>query len=448
MKHTFGPKRKARKILLHEEEDEDAGNLATVGTSSSSHVNRKPFKKSSLRKKITFSDGDEKKEEDFTNIVRRPTAVHSSLVKKKSVVHSDSKGSEETAAQGGAISLIDEECESVKISTQKRRGSDRVTIRKNPLHLTSPRQIRLDNSDRPSYSKEDLNELKNSTPILPQNLKASQITDDFEDSLDISEFEQATIVETEIVPAIVPSEAEIREKKERRARLAQEKDFISFNEEPGETRWVSLLPQKKKTESRLVREDEDFGEGFDEFVDDGQISLTVKQERKARRRQRKEIADMIEQAQANSDVSSEDSEAERVAAYETTQTRAGMDGLHKPNEDEDDGFTSQIPTRITPLPIISECLGRLQNTLNSMEAELIRRQKKLLDHEQEKLNIFKRQEEVQSLLTQAGEKLRALNPESVSTASEAPESKGLLTDATSSTMAERGLENFRSDPAT
>jgi hypothetical protein len=251
---------------------------------------------------------------------------------------------------------------------------------------------------------------------------------------------------SESSPAAIPSEAEIREKKERRARLAHEKDFISLNDIDDDRRQLSLLPRKKEKETRLVREDEDLGEGFDEFVEDGRVSLGRKQEREARRRHRKEMADMIHQAEGSSGEESDDSEAERRAAYEAAQTRAGMDGLHKPH-DNPEFSAAQIPSKITPLPVLSECLERLQATLSTMEQELAKRRKQLEDSKQEKQDIAVREAEVQELLKQAGARYAALKADTNGAVAD-PQS---MVDAhnhgfAAPLMADRGLESFGNTP--
>jgi hypothetical protein len=271
-----------------------------------------------------------------------------------------------------------------------------------------------------------------------------------EGGLDASELEGAMIVDVDekfgTSPAIIPSEAEIKEKKERRARMAHEKDFISLNDTEDDRRQLSLLPRKKEKETRLVREDEDLGEGFDEFVDDGRVSLGKKQEREARRRHRKEMADMIHQAEGSSGEESDDSEAERRAAYEAAQTRAGMDGLHKPNDNQEFS-TAQIPSKITPLPVLSECLERLQATLSTMEQELAKRQKKLEESKQEKQDIAVRETEVQELLKQAGARYAALKADTNGAVADPQtlvnsHNNGL----TAPLMVDRGLESFGNTP--
>jgi hypothetical protein len=483
MKSAFGSKRKARKI----EVDEDDGRGANGGQSSSptvptrkyseaaatnmadhlkpadhkfiaatgvsiSNPVRKPFKKSSLRQSIAFDDLDAS--ENVRNDIgsgsqttnKSTIGRSSSLIKKKKPAASRlSFGPGEIISGDVAEALDDDETFTPKKATLGRRFIEGNAIRKS-LPVRTPD----DDEEKPTYSKDYLNELKSSTPSTPKDLLARQAAAEDEDALDASELEGAMIVDVEekfgSSPAFIPSEAEIREKKERRARLAHEKDFISLNDTDDDQRQLSLLPRKKEKETRLVREDEDLGEGFDDFVDDGRVSLGKKQEREARRRHRKEMADMIHQAEGSSGEESDDSEAERRAAYEAAQTRAGMDGLHKPNNNPEFS-AAQIPSKITPLPVLSECLERLQATLSTMEQELAKRQQKLEESKQEKHDITIRETEVQELLKQAGARYAALkadtngavaDPQSLVNAHKNGLGAPLLSD--------RGLESFGNTP--
>jgi hypothetical protein len=276
-----------------------------------------------------------------------------------------------------------------------------------------------DDDDRPTYSKDYLAELKTSTPSTPKDLQSLDSTiDDDAMSLDASELAGATIVEpspststtltTHQVPAHIPTAAEIAEKKERRARLAQEQDYISLDSGPSSTpdyTSVSLLPRRKKPESRLVRDDEDIAEGFDAFVSDGRIALGRKAEKAAKKAQRKEIAEMIHAAEGSSSEESDDSEAERNAEYEAAQTRKGMDGLAKPAISS---TAAAIPPKVTPVPSLNECLARLKSTLGGMEMELAARNRRMAELQREKEEILAREQEVQRLLKEAGDKYAAI----------------------------------------
>jgi predicted RNase H-like nuclease (RuvC/YqgF family) len=159
------------------------------------------------------------------------------------------------------------------------------------------------------------------------------------------------------------------------------------------------------------------------------------------------MADMIHQAEGSSDEESDDSEAERRAAYEAAQTRAGMDGLHKPG-DKLEFTAAQVPSKITPLPVLSECLERLQTTLSSMEQELAKRHKKMDESKQEKKEIGERETEVQELLKQAGVRYAALKADTKGavadpqTLVEAQAHNGFLAPM----VLDRGLESFGNTP--
>lgn len=286
--------------------------------------------------------------------------------------------------------------------------------------------------ETPKYSKEYLEELQSSTPNTPQNLASLQIHDEDEMELDEAELEGALVVQsTEVTrqpagqgaPASILTETEIRERKERRARLAKEADFISFDDDGSENdedqrggdrvggRLTVNFPNKKK-ETRLIAEDEDLGEGYEEFVSDGQLALGKKAERDAVKRHRKEMEDLIQAAEDGSDVESDDSEAERRAAYEAAQRRAGMDGLHRPDEDLDangSGFGADgvVIPRMKPLPKLKEVMQRMRETVQGLEDEVNRKQAQIQELEKAKEEILAREKEVQEILNQAGAKYQA-----------------------------------------
>lgn len=484
MKSAFGPKRKARKIQVDEDDDARVDNAdgstqtansrkfpGAIDLDTADHdkpadhfiaastipatlpTGRKAFKKSSLRQSLIFDDGEHESSEPSTGEISASQSTNkatigrsnSTLKKKKPTSSRLSFGPGEIISGDAAEALEDDEAFTPKKATLGRRVIESNALRKSIPYQGLP--DREDDKERPTYSKDYLNELKSSTPNTPKDLKVLHATAEGEDGLDASELEGAIIIDIDKKPdvAFIPSEAEIREKKERRARLAHEQDFISFNDDGGSTRQLSLLPQRKKVESRLVREDEDLGEGFDEFVDDGRISLGKKQEKEAKRRQRKEMADMIHHAEGSSDEESDDSEADRRAAYEAAQTRAGMDGLHKPSDDSDSG-AAQMPARITPLPGLAECLERLRATMSTMEQDMERRHKNMAELEKEKSEILARELEVQELLKQAGARYAALKADSNGLVAEPRTVVNAYSEHTDHVFADRGLDSIGNTP--
>lgn len=318
---------------------------------------------------------------------------------------------------------------------------------------------RAEDDDRPRYSREYLEELQSSTPNTPAPASRGDgepavEAEDSEMDLDVAELEGAMIVDSPSLSAQpatataattrILTEAEIREKKERRARLAHESDFISLNDEDDDEDDEGLT-RKKKDDTRLVREDENILEGFDDFVEDGDVALGRKAEREARRRRREEMASMIRDAEGNSDEESDESDAERRAAFEAAQSRAGMDGLRLPAQ----RAQADSKPRVTPLPSMAECLQDLQGSLEAMRVELEGRSKKVAELRREREEIRSREKEVQRLVNEAGEKYRAAAAGAGASAG-ALEAGGdspaaavhMLSKETVGFAAERGLESF------
>lgn len=483
---SFGSKRKARKIRVDEDEEEQhsdspsaqpavAGegpnllfsSLADVekvadqkkidSTAPATFGARKPFKKSTLRQSMVLNDEatedtinsqpalhDRRNESDDKAPSWKPSIVRSISTNKKKKPASSrlSFGLGEIISGDAAEALEDDEAFTPKKPTLGRRVVENNAVRKSLPAYSIPIRGGDDDEERPTYSKDYLNQLKSSTPSTPKDLKSLVANVEDEEGLDESELDGAMVVDIEEpVATVIPSEAEIREKRERRARMAKEKDFISLNEgnSDDENRQISVLSRKKKPESRLVRDDEDLGEGFDEFVDDGRISLGKKQERVAKRKQRAAMADLIHEAEGSSSDDSDDSEAERTAAYEATQTRAGMDGLSKPETSS----ILQVPPKITPIPNLSDCLQRLQTTLSGMQQELAKRNRKMEELQQEKKDILAREQEVQQSLKEAGEKYSALR---ASTGLPVGEPEAVTTSQASTMFMNRGLESIGNTP--
>lgn len=261
--------------------------------------------------------------------------------------------------------------------------------------------------DRPTYSKDYLSELRNSTPSTPATVSA-ETSDNEGSSAELvpqlgSSQQVGQLVDNERALHI-PTDAEIREKKERRARLAKEQDFISPDDAEDENE-ISLLPRKAKPESRLTRDDEDFAEGFDDFVEDGGIALGRKAQAEQRLKTRAEINEMIQNAEESSD--DDDSEAERNRAYDAAQTRAGMDGLARHQEDG----RSRVPTIITPIPRLPTVIEKFRGLLREKEAKkaLLVRQMEALQREKAEIGV--REVEIQNLITETGNKYEQLRLE-------------------------------------
>ncbi|KAI1643336.1 nineteen complex-related protein 2-domain-containing protein [Daldinia loculata] len=480
---AFGAKRKARKITV-QDDDEDIISAESLNPPeepqgpplqpSFKTSRNKPFKHSSLRKSInvdkfeddvtsdqqsastnTKAEAEDDEDGDAPLRIRPPLGGRSgsSKMKKRASSSRLSFGvpTEETPGNEDSM-ILGEEVSTPKRSTTlahaaAENSAYKKGIAKNlPLGRLPMRSNDTDD-DRPRYSKEYLSELQQSTPNTPQDLSKLQPTSDDEMILDPSELEGALVVDTATIHPTSPkktpilTEVEIQEKKARRARLAKEgskdtDDFISLSDDDrgaGDS-YLTILSRRHEPKStkdtRLVAEDEDLGEGFDEFVEDGGLSLGKKAEREARRRRRVEMASLITAAEGGSDDESDDSEAERRAAYEAAQTRAGMDGLAEEREQQRRrlGAAANNPLavipRITPLPDLSVLVEEFKARMRRKQEEMARLRGRIETLRAEREGILKREPEVQRLLNEAGERYRILMPGAADTGASNGEGSG------------------------
>jgi hypothetical protein len=452
---AFGARRKARKITVQDDDDAPPPSIDSSdfdqGPALQPTFRSRPFKQSSLRKTVNLSDEANLQQKDSTAddedggapVVVRPSFAGrsaSSKVKKRAPSSKLSFGASAANAGGDDNEAMVLGDEMPAISTKKSNIAPEKSSHKKGIirNRTLPLRTTESDDDRPRYSKEYLSELQSGTPNTPVNIGSihADADQDVEMSLDPSELEGATVVETSTAlttdqptTTSILTEAEIREKKERRARLAQQtgaEDFISLSDDErgtGESylsvlskRQPAVISQGKSKEKRLVADDNlDEDDSF--FVEDGGLSLGARAEREARRRRRADMASMIATAEgdgAGDDDDDNDSEAERHAAYEAAQTRAGMDGLAEKREQQrrrlgrGPGGALQVPPKIAPLPDLSVLADEFRARMARREAELRAARARVEELRQEREGIERREPEVQRLLDEAGERYRSL----------------------------------------
>lgn len=338
----------------------------------------------------------------------------------------------------GETSMADDEGQESEVVMPKRPGLGRRALENTASQSGSGKHIPLrvgPEQDRPSYNNDYLKELRDSTPSTP---KTPATDEEKEKTVDVAaKFGEVMKVSA---PAAIPSEAEIREKKARRARLAKEhgatvteQDYISLEDNAGDAEWQEGAREDHK-DTRLIRDDEDFAEGFDEFVEDGRISLGKKAEREQQRRQREQMKELINDAEGSSD--EDDSDIEERAAYEATQTRAAMGKSGR------DLGRPKTPPKMTSLPRLSTCLDRLRTNLAVMEQSKTQMIGRMEELRKEKADIAVREVEIQALIKEAGDNYERLKQE----AGQAPRA---IEDGTADGDVQnpRGLESFGSPMA-
>ncbi|QQK47648.1 nineteen complex-related protein 2-domain-containing protein [Penicillium digitatum] len=385
---------------------------------SSKFVNRrKP-------RKIGVDDEQEDGGSASEPVVRRPAAFR------------PKQNSKLQLSFGPETSMNDGDQES-EVVLPKRHGLGRKTMERSagqlPLIYSEKLSARVgQDQDRPTYSHDYLKELRDSTPSTPK----TTTDDETSKAVDVA----AKFGEIMTVPKQehIPSEAEIREKKARRARLAMEHgaadEFISLdvNNAANTDNWDAIVRGDKEVEedTRLVRDDEDFAEGFEEFfTEDGKMALGRKAEREKKRKDRELMRDLIEDAEGISD--EDDSDLEEKAAYEAAQVHAAMGhgksaGIDRP----------KTPPKVTSLPRLASSFERLRTSLASMEVSKTLMISRMEELRQEKADIAIREVEIQAMIKEAGDNYERLKKEA------ADASNAKLDGSSGAIEMSRGLESI------
>lgn len=314
-------------------------------------------------------------------------------------------------------------------------------------------------SERPSYSKEYLEELKSSTPTKPvaeeEVREEGSGGDDYDMILDdkvmsvVKAGNQRAVVRLDdAAPAGttgILDEGLVRVLKARRAeRSTRSKagDFISLNgDEDLDDGDDEILLKSKKKKSRLRGLDDG---GFDDedmekYIEDEQIVLGGKAaQREQERRRREGIRDTINQAEGINSDDDPDSDFSRdslAEEWERDQIRKGAFSANAPGSVASDlEMLTRQPPKVTPLPNLKDALKRLEDSLAAMEFRRTQtaRQVETLVHE--KREIAQRENMVQDRLKKAGEEYEKLRGE-LGMGGGGPE--GLVS---------RGLESFGNTP--
>lgn len=457
MRSSFGARRQARKV--GQEEDEEMED-ARPGLGS-----HEQGKHSALGLLAQLSDVSVRIYRLTAFVENTPTITRPSIASRGSSKTKKRSSARVSFGPGGTSMTEDDDSAEPAVFTPKKSSLSRQAVEKNALRKSIANNISSEHlpfrqtEDRPSYSADHLNELKTSTPSTLEDLRSqSDINNGEGQTLDLaSKFGSDLAFQDS--SSTIPTESEIREKKERRARLAKEQEFISLSDEDAHEQEdsdgeMSLLPYAKhkaprKEETRLVRDDEDIAEGFDEFVSDGRIALGKKAEREQKKRDEAALRDLIKEAEGGNDSNdSEDdeSEAERHAAYEAAQTRKGMDGLRR-DEQNTRPRRPRTPPRITPLPTLAGCLDKLRQRLAGMEYARMQKVRRLEEIKKEREDIRIREEEIQQLLEETGQRYEKLRQEAETGGEERPPDgllgpdAGLVSGEGMASMVRRGSDS-------
>lgn len=344
----------------------------------------------------------------------------------------------------GPSAALDNDEEPSGVVTPKRGNLSRIASQRNAALRTSTlsrRQSNEENDERPSYNAASLQELKASTPSLPKDLAsgnedaALQGVSEATRDLDLSSKFGSSLAryQAQHTSSAIPSAAEITEKKARRARLAQEEkadEYISLDpDDPNldnddddnvmtDMNGRLVLEPKDKwneAESRLIKDDEDIMENFEDFTEDGKIHLGRNAEREAEKKRRREMADQIAAAEgSDTDESDSDaSEKERNAAFEAAQTRHGTYGSTHDAVKADPyaHMRPKTPPMTSSLPTLDGVLDRLKKQLDTMQTNRAQKLQEMQMLQKEKIRLAEEEVRIQKALRETAEKFEAIRRE-------------------------------------
>ena len=291
---------------------------------------------------------------------------------------------------------------------------------------------------RPSYSRLHLDELRASTPSTPAESSLSTTPNADEKRLIDIDSKFGAPKTSLTTTTSIPSTTEITEKKARRARLALEhdaeatttstsEDFISLEQYDSDGEFkpqrmqVDTYRAPTDKDSRLVRDDEDILEGFEDFTEptnttdsnNGRINTftgTRKEERRHRRAEREAMRSMIAHAENSSDGSDvSDSDASAQHHFDAAQTSHGMDGLSAHAEQRKVAARPRQPKETMPVMKLSVALAGLRERVGVIEVERGRLEGRLKEIAKEREECVRQQEFVQKSLEEGSAEMERLD---------------------------------------
>ncbi|RPA96191.1 hypothetical protein L873DRAFT_1829542 [Choiromyces venosus 120613-1] len=391
---------------------------------------RSTFASRRPKARIVARDDEDEEEEEQTNVVKAPP---------KSIEQSQSNPARPKGKKRSGLRLSfgpdasaaadDEEGEAftVKKSALSRKAIEKNAARKSSLSagVIGMEDLNLTlGVDRPTYSKEYLEELRSNTPTIPLSQHADLEVEDVDMDMvgaDVPETNNNTTLtrygESSKQGTIIPDEGLVRVMKARRAEKAAKAkagDYISLNADSNDESGEILLKSKKK-ESRIQRADDNMydEEELEKYIEDDGIVLGGKAARRAHDRKRREnIREAIKEAEGihddemDMDSDSRDSLAEE---WERDQIKKGdFSNSSGGGIARDLEMLSRQPPHVTPLPNLDDALQRLEETLAAMEFKKAQAVRQMEALQSEKQEITERETMVQERLQKASEEYEKL----------------------------------------
>ncbi|KAG8745828.1 hypothetical protein FRC10_006855 [Ceratobasidium sp. 414] len=294
-----------------------------------------------------------------------------------------------------------------------RKESGRKSKLANPAAIRMPDSleqatISARTSSGPVYDKAYLDELKAATLSAPAAPESS--SQDVEMTLDIDEAEGAMVVENYLDagdvfdrrPTEIPLSSAVLEAKKKRERMrvtgmtVHQEDFISLSVARHNDMEIDQGPHP---ESRLMREEDDLGEGDDDDAEytgaQERIALGKKGRKEAERQRKAGMIEMIE------DVEEDDEETQ---AWELAQVRRGGNNNRTLVVEERQVYKPHPIPAQTPVPTLDPAIARLSQALTKLTTSHAANTKSLTSLGDERATLEQQDARLRELVTEAEEK--------------------------------------------
>ncbi|KAI0058268.1 hypothetical protein BV25DRAFT_1919473 [Artomyces pyxidatus] len=272
-------------------------------------------------------------------------------------------------------------------------------------HPASPANVST--SDRattpargPVYDKAYLSELKASTPTNRPPVTTKDDPYDADMSMDIDSVGDMTVEMTDVFDAgetVIPSQASVLAAKEKRESLRSRgaksgtEDFISLSVTKRSEEYQGPHP-----ESRLVREEDELGEGDDEFSEYTSAKTRIALGKKARKveasKRRDEMQELIADAEEVDEETQEwEQEQIRRGGMKEEEAAPVMKQVYKP---------APIPP-LTVIPSLDPSIARLSQQMTALTTSHAQNTSSMSSLAEEQAALDKREDELREIITKA-----------------------------------------------
>ncbi|KAJ3556790.1 hypothetical protein NM688_g1824 [Phlebia brevispora] len=301
----------------------------------------------------------------------------------------------------------EEEGEGEVFQVKKSSLSKKLALSKQSGHITpsSFEPVLPKTSNGPTYSVADLNALKASTPSARPRQTDESASYDAEvsmaaDSLAHSSLSQIVDLTEDVdMETSIPSASAVQAAKEKRERIRKtgpdEEDFISLSV----AKRVDFS-QGPHPESRLMREEDEVGEGEDEYAEytsaQERIALGKKSRKLEAKKRREEMHEMIADAEE---------EDEETMEWEQEQIRRGGMRMEESvvQGPKPTYKPAPIPT-LTPIPTLGPAIARLTHSLTALTTSHAEHTTSMVSLSDELSQLEIREKEMREMIVKAEEK--------------------------------------------